>query len=36
MNIESITIIGASANKEKFGYKALRKALEKGIEYYGV
>jgi len=36
MKINSLTIVGTSANEEKFGYKALRKALEEGIEVYAV
>jgi len=34
MGIKSLTIVGASNNVEKFGYKALKKALEREIEVY--
>lgn len=36
MGIESLTVVGASDNEKKFGHKALRKALEEGIEVYAV
>ncbi|NCO11346.1 CoA-binding protein [Candidatus Pacearchaeota archaeon] len=36
MEIKSLTIIGASSSSEKFGYKALKKALEEEIEVYAV
>ena len=36
MEIKSLTIVGASNNVEKFGYRSLKKALEKKIEVYAV
>lgn len=36
MEIKSLTIVGASNNPKKFGYRALKKALEEEIEVYAV